>query len=34
MTTIIYVLVALGTVAPGVTAFGVAPCAVMRGEPS
>jgi hypothetical protein len=34
MTMIINVLVAHGVTAPGVTAYGVAPCAVMRGEPS
>jgi hypothetical protein len=34
MTNIILLLVALGSSQPGVTAYGVAPCAVMRGEPS
>lgn len=34
MTLLILVLVAVGVSAPSVTAFGVAPCAVMRGEPS
>jgi len=31
---LIIVLVALGVEAPNAAAFGVAPCAVMRGEPS
>jgi hypothetical protein len=34
MTTLIVVLVALGSSQPGVTAYGVAPCVVRRGEPS
>ncbi len=34
MTTVIRVSVAFGLAGPGVTTYGVAPCAFMRGEPS
>jgi hypothetical protein len=34
MTTIIVLLVELGGDTPGTAAYGVAPCAFLRGEPS
>jgi len=34
MTTIIVLLVELGAATSGTTAYGAAPCAFMRGEPS